>query len=214
VTSQGDYELIVTHIGEQNGVIVEVVESAIVTIEAMRINVIEIIPGFVGEVFIEPGGGEVGPDYAEVEAILQIVFGAPYAQRDLLYVVDTPEGPAFTVPDGSFTLSPSQVSIFVEYSEEGKPYSVSGTGEAISIIQTSVGMDIESIYNLTIEGGSVSVFVGTAFISATMDFSGGGVTDATITGTATADGVEYDISGMDLAQYWIQGINFIMLELS
>jgi hypothetical protein len=52
VSEQGQHEIFVTHISEENGNIVEVEESALFNIEAMIITVIEIIPGCIGVINI------------------------------------------------------------------------------------------------------------------------------------------------------------------
>jgi hypothetical protein len=58
VNQLGEYEIEVTHIGEKNGQSVEATESAAFNIQAMVITVIDITPGCVGVIKVEPGGGE------------------------------------------------------------------------------------------------------------------------------------------------------------
>ena len=53
VQQQGEHKIFVTHIGEQNGEVVEVTESATFNIQAMVITVIEVIPGSIGLINIE-----------------------------------------------------------------------------------------------------------------------------------------------------------------
>ena len=53
VQQQGEHKIFVTHIGEQNGEVVEVTESATFNIQAMVITVIEVIPGCIGLINIE-----------------------------------------------------------------------------------------------------------------------------------------------------------------
>jgi hypothetical protein len=72
VQDQGQYGIQVTHIGEKDGDEYEAVESAAFNMQAMTITVIDIIPGFIGEINIEPGDEEpivqlagtwINPDY-------------------------------------------------------------------------------------------------------------------------------------------------------
>jgi hypothetical protein len=58
VGEQGQYEIQITHIGEKNGDDYEVSESAVFNMQAMTITVIDIVPGFIGEINIEPGDEE------------------------------------------------------------------------------------------------------------------------------------------------------------
>jgi hypothetical protein len=62
VSEQGQYEIVVTHIGEENGEVVEAEESALFNIQAMVITVIDIIPGYIGVINIEPGGEQPQED--------------------------------------------------------------------------------------------------------------------------------------------------------
>ncbi|UCF98849.1 MAG: hypothetical protein JSV89_04750 [Spirochaetaceae bacterium] len=55
VTDKGEYEIVVTHIGENNGEVVEAEESATFNIQAMVIAVIDIVPGCIGMIEVEPG---------------------------------------------------------------------------------------------------------------------------------------------------------------
>ena len=55
VTVEGEHEIVVTHISDENGTVIEAVESAFFNIEAMIITAINIIPGFIGYIDITPG---------------------------------------------------------------------------------------------------------------------------------------------------------------
>ena len=61
VNQLGQYEIEVTHIGEQSGQTVEATESAVFNIQAMVITVIDIVPGCIGLIKVEPGGQEQEP---------------------------------------------------------------------------------------------------------------------------------------------------------
>ena len=61
VTKQGEHEIVVTHIGEENGEVVEVEESATFNIQAMIITIIDIIPGCIGVINVDPGDEEPPP---------------------------------------------------------------------------------------------------------------------------------------------------------
>ena len=58
VSEQGQYEIFVTHISDENGKIVEAEESALFNIQAMVITVIDIIPGCIGVINVSGGGEE------------------------------------------------------------------------------------------------------------------------------------------------------------
>ncbi len=58
VSQLGGYEIQVTHFGEREGEAVQVTENAAFEIRAMKITVIDIIPGCVGVINIEPGEEE------------------------------------------------------------------------------------------------------------------------------------------------------------
>ncbi len=169
-------ELIVTHAGDRNGEVIEVEESIVFTMAAMVINVIDIIPGFVGQIMIGPR--DVDPNYAEVEAILQMMFDAGYEVGASLYKVGTLEVYVFRAPDESFSIDRSQTTTFTNYTTAESNYVVSGTSNVISFMQTESSMDIVSSSSLTVEGALVaSIFVNVT-ISATMDFSTGQIIES------------------------------------
>ena len=56
VSQEGLHKIEVTHIGEKDGEVVEAEESATFNIQAMVITVIDIIPGSIGVINVEPGG--------------------------------------------------------------------------------------------------------------------------------------------------------------
>jgi hypothetical protein len=58
VKKLGQHEIVVTHIGEKNGHTVEATESAAFNIRAMVITVIDIVPGCIGVIRVEPEGQE------------------------------------------------------------------------------------------------------------------------------------------------------------
>ena len=58
VTGEGEYEIVVTHISDDNGTVIEAVESAVFNIEVMVITAINIIPGLIGYIDIDPGNEE------------------------------------------------------------------------------------------------------------------------------------------------------------
>ncbi|KKM13246.1 hypothetical protein LCGC14_1718190 [marine sediment metagenome] len=62
VSQEGLHKIEVTHIGEKDGEVVEAEESATFNIQAMVITVIDITPGSIGVINVEPGGEGV-PDY-------------------------------------------------------------------------------------------------------------------------------------------------------
>ena len=53
VSQVGQHRIEVTHIGEDNGTAVQALESALFTIQAMRITVIDIVPGAIGVIQID-----------------------------------------------------------------------------------------------------------------------------------------------------------------
>ena len=59
VSQVGQHRIEVTHIGEDNGTAVQALESALFTIQAMRITVIDIVPGAIGVIQID--GEEADP---------------------------------------------------------------------------------------------------------------------------------------------------------
>ena len=58
VSKQGLHGIVVTHISDDNGEVVEAEESAFFNIQAMVITVIDIIPGCIEVINVEPGGGQ------------------------------------------------------------------------------------------------------------------------------------------------------------
>ena len=55
VQERGQYQISVTHYGEKDGQTVEATESAAFNIQAMRITVIDIVPGAIGVIGVDPG---------------------------------------------------------------------------------------------------------------------------------------------------------------
>ncbi len=58
VQQRGQYEISVTHYGEKDGRTVEATESAEFNIHAMRITVINVVPGAIGVIGVDPGESE------------------------------------------------------------------------------------------------------------------------------------------------------------
>jgi hypothetical protein len=58
VTRTGQHRIVVTHLGERDGEAVQAIESATFAVAAMVITVIDIVPGSIGVIDIEPGGSE------------------------------------------------------------------------------------------------------------------------------------------------------------
>lgn len=56
VTQEGEHKIVVTHISEENGEVVEATESNTFNIQAMIITVIDITPGFIGVINVQAGG--------------------------------------------------------------------------------------------------------------------------------------------------------------
>ena len=58
VTGEGEHEIVVTHISDDNGTVIEAEESAFFNIEAMVITAINIVPGLIGYIDISPGNDD------------------------------------------------------------------------------------------------------------------------------------------------------------
>ena len=58
VAEEGKHEIVVTHISDDNGTVIEAEESAFFNIEAMVITAINIVPGLIGYIDISPGNDD------------------------------------------------------------------------------------------------------------------------------------------------------------
>ena len=94
-----------------------------------------------------------------------------------------------------------------EYNPPSTGIFITATSESISETPTSAGFIVEVMCSLTATGANVEEITGTLTIDAVQDQDTGYMASATITGTVIADGVEFDLAGMDLAQYWVDGVN-------
>ena len=85
VSEQGQHKIVVTHISDNNGEIVEAEESALFNIQATVITVIDIIPGCIGLIDVNPGDDETSvlvdfdqilPDttFSRDGALLEVVY--------------------------------------------------------------------------------------------------------------------------------------------
>ena len=68
VEQQGEHEIIITHISNDNGEVVEAKESATFYMQAMVITVIDITPGLIGLINIEAGAEELDSNRILVDA--------------------------------------------------------------------------------------------------------------------------------------------------
>lgn len=154
--------------------------------------------------------GLFGPSEADVEELLQLVMGAPGEVADSLVMEDTADGYDFANPDGSFVIDQDGVITLTDFSPATSDMVISGTTTAVSNTPTATGFKVEAVGDFTIVGADVEALTVTMTIDATMDPDTFLITAATITGTATADGDEFDVAEMDLAQIWIDATNALM----
>jgi len=77
---EGEHEIVVTHISNENGEVVEAEESAAFNIQAMFITVIDIIPGRIGVIYTSPGGEEQPFDPLDwiIDYWLDEIYTAPH----------------------------------------------------------------------------------------------------------------------------------------
>jgi hypothetical protein len=142
VSEQGEYRIEVTHVGDDNGEPVEAKESATFNIQAMVITVIDIIPGCIGTINVEPGDEEpttpidltgywvwfFTPD-GEQEEFGPITFGIKQTDSSLVTDLEDFSGSY----DGSdFFLDSSFLNVHLTGT-------VSGSGEEIEITGTFTG---------------------------------------------------------------------------
>jgi hypothetical protein len=89
VEDQGEYEIVVTHISDENGETVEAEESALFNIQAMVITVIEIIPGCIGTINVEPDEEEQTIDLTGYWDLYMTIDGEPEMGPDVFYILQT-----------------------------------------------------------------------------------------------------------------------------
>jgi len=102
VSEQGQYEIFVTHISEEDGEIVEAEESALFNIQAMVITVIDIIPGCIGTINVEPGD-EAGLTAEEIHEGAMAAMTALWDATAPLYKGSTAFPAGVTIDDSNFS---------------------------------------------------------------------------------------------------------------
>ena len=133
VSEQGEYEIQVTHVGNDNGEPVEAEESATFNIKAMIITVIDIIPGCIGTIEIEPGT-EGGPSAEEVNECALTVMTALWEAMAPLYEGsdEFPPGVAFDFSnfkdpdDGEPPFGGIVIVTFTDFSPSGSDVTING----------------------------------------------------------------------------------------
>jgi hypothetical protein len=133
VSEQGEYEIQVTHVGDDNGEPVEAEESATFNIKAMIITVIDIIPGCIGTIEIEPGT-EDGPSAEEVNECALTVMTALWEAMAPLYEGsdEFPPGVSFDLSnfiepgDGEPPFGGIVIVTFTDFSPSGSDVTING----------------------------------------------------------------------------------------
>jgi hypothetical protein len=182
VSEEGEYEIQVTHVGDDNGEPVEAKESASFNIAAMVITVINVTPGAVGVIEVEPG--EIIPE----EPIDLTGYW------DWFFTLDCPPEEPDCEPEelGPVTLGILQTDSTLVADLLDFSGSISGS------IFTLSSVEIGTVLNGTVSGSGEEIEIAGALTS---DFLGSGtfriVPTAAIFGTlfaeGTVDGVDIDI---------------------
>jgi len=165
-----------------------------------------------GNVYLEFEGGDFivvpsEPSAQEVEGLLQMMFAAQSEVAPYLTMEITAEGYIFTNPDGSWTIDQDNKVTMTEYNPASTDIFITATTESISETPTPEGFIVEVMCSMTIAGAGLAEIGGTFTIDAVQDQDTGYMASAAIAGTVIADGIEFDLAGMDLAQYWVDGVN-------
>jgi hypothetical protein len=133
VSQEGQYRIEVTHVSDNNGEPVEAEESATFNIKAMIITVIDIIPGCIGTIEIEPGT-EGGPSAEEVNECALTVMTALWEAMAPLYEGsdEFPPGIAFDFSnfkdpgDGEPPFGGILIVTFTDFSPSGSDVTING----------------------------------------------------------------------------------------
>jgi hypothetical protein len=180
VSEEGEYEIQVTHVGDDNGEPVEAEESTSFNIAAMVITVITITPGAVGVIEVEPG--EIVPE----EPIDLTGYW------DWFFTPDCPPEEPGCEPE---ELGPVTIGILqTDSTLDTDLMDFSGSTNGSTVTLTSV--EIGTVLNGTVSGSGDEIEITGIFTS---DFLGSGtfriVPTAAIFGTLSAEGT---VDGVDI----------------
>ena len=195
VSEQGQHEIVVTHISDENGELVEAEESATFNIQAMVITVIDIIPGCIGVIGVDPGY-EVGLTAEEIHEGAMAAMTALYEASAARHIGgEYPAG--LTVDDTNFNSEEGGGTMIMTFSNYTLPESdVTVNGEITSFMTVPLDLDgtmeMESSGSLNLTGLPVeTVTIDINLTAAIYDAPIWGT--ATWSGTITVDGHEADL---------------------
>jgi hypothetical protein len=128
VTKAGKYEVVVIHSGEKNGETVVAEESATFDIQGMIITVIDIVPGCIGMINIEPDGCN-GLSAAEAYDCAMAAMKAFWDSTAPLYTGSYEFPPGITIDESGFSeeeLGGIIILIFTDYNLPETDVTVNG----------------------------------------------------------------------------------------
>jgi len=198
VTGEGEHEIVVTHISDDNGTVIEAEESAFFNIEAMVITAINIIPGLIGYIEITPENGDP-PELIDLTGYWDLYWGlegAPEIGPELFYICQT--GSVLECSYGfNGTISGSDITLeaWVEMEEPGL-FHVIMTG-------TVSGGEITGVISGDLGPGTF-YFVDSTMPFGRFDFEG------TVEGSPISLHTDYAI-GMDNGENIFYGLSFDLM---
>jgi hypothetical protein len=190
---QGDYEIVVAHVADD----VEVSESDTFSLEVMKITVIDIIPGVVGSITIDPGE-DTEPTADEIhEGAMAVLAGLYEAMGPVSGGGgELPEGIAVDTSGHDWSQGGGTIIFYMtDYQLPGSAVTMTGEISAemwwISDVTPNY-LDEHITGSVTLSGLAVETFVIDVYLTVDMD-------DAPIwstaawSGTITLDGYEADL---------------------
>ncbi len=196
VSEQGQHEIVVTHISDENGELVEAEESATFNIQAMVITVIDIIPGCIGVIGVDPGY-EAGPTAEEIHEGAMAVMTALAKAAEAVQGGSGEYPAGITVDETNFDMEAGGGTMIMTFSNYTLPESdVTVDGEITVVITVPLDLDgtmeMESSGSLNLTGLPVeTVTIDINLTAAIYDAPIWGT--ATWSGTITVDGHEADL---------------------
>jgi len=149
------------------------------------------------------------PKEEEVEEVLQLFLGIYKDEANNLFEEVTDNGTIMKNSSESFVLRYyTKTATFRNHTFASSDITVTGVSTTMNdSYPTATSMESEVFLSFIVTNAAFETLYGTLSIDATFDETTGDAKSAKISGTVTADETDFDIFGMALEDYYVDGYN-------